>query len=98
YADEGVIAIILLTLSAVTLCLAAIFALLGETGPPEALPLVLAVLSVLLGWFTLHTIAAFRYAHLYYAPAGDAPGDSGGLEFPGTKEPQLSDFLYSSLV
>ena len=65
------------------------------------IPLVLAILSVLLGWFTLHTVVAFRYAHLYYAPAPETAGqarDARGLEFPGTREPDLWDFLYYSFV
>jgi uncharacterized membrane protein len=60
-----VVVIIILTLCAVSLCLAAIFALLRAGSPPGALPLVLAVVSVVLGWLTLHSVAAFRYAHLY---------------------------------
>jgi uncharacterized membrane protein len=99
YEDEGVMVILLLTACAVTLCLTAIFLLLGEEGPPDALPLVLAVLSVLLGWFTVHTIAAFRYAHLYYTPDASAKtGYTQGLDFPGDDEPDMSDFLYYSFV
>ncbi|HXK25475.1 MAG TPA: DUF1345 domain-containing protein [Myxococcota bacterium] len=94
YEDEGVVLILVLTISAVTLCLAAIFALLDEMGHP--LSLALAVASVLLGWGTLHTVTAFRYAHLYYMASGD--NDMGGLQFPGTEEPHMSDFLYYSLV
>jgi uncharacterized membrane protein len=101
YEDEGVQVIILLTLLAIALCMAAIFSLLGEAGNPGPLPLVLALASVLLGWLTLHTVAAFRYAHLYYTPAPPASGgpkDAGGLAFPGTDEPGPWDFLYYSLV
>ena len=94
YEDEGVAVILVLTIAAVTLCLSAIFALLDEMGHP--LSLGLAVASVLLGWGTLHTVTAFRYAHLYYTASDD--GDTGGLQFPGTEEPHMSDFLYYSLV
>ena len=94
YEDEGVAVILVLTTSAVSLCLAAIFALLDQLGHP--LPLALAVASVLLGWGTLHTVTAFRYAHLYYTASDE--GDAGGLQFPGTEEPHMSDFLYYSLV
>jgi uncharacterized membrane protein len=60
---------------------------------------VLAIASVLLGWLTLHTIAAFHYAHLYYAKAVSSRGqDAGGLEFPDTNEPTGWDFLYYSFV
>ena len=91
--------ILILTLCAVSLCLIALFALLGAEGGPARLPLALAVASVSLGWFTLHTVTAFRYAHLYYYTSGDSgSGDTGGLEFPGTDEPHMMDFLYYSLV
>jgi uncharacterized membrane protein len=56
---------------------------------------------VLLGWLTLHTVAAFRYAHLYYTPVPSGTGasrDAGGLAFPSTSEPGPWDFLYYSLV
>jgi len=101
YEDEGNFLIVLLTLCAISLCLASIFALLGQAGMPGELPLGLALMSVLLGWLTLHTVAAFRYAHLYYTPAASgagAPQDTGGLLFPGTSEPGPWDFLYYSLV
>jgi len=101
YEDEGVIVIILLTLAAVSFCLAALFAVLRLPGPPAPLSLLLAILSVLLGWFTLHTVAAFRYAHLYYTPGTMTeaePSDAGGLEFPGHQEPDAWDFLYYSFV
>jgi uncharacterized membrane protein len=99
--DEGVIVIIILTLAAVALCLGALFSLLRVPGPPATLSLLLAILSVLLGWFTLHTVAAFRYAHLYYSPAGVIAGDrrdARGLVFPGNGEPDLWEFLYYSFV
>jgi uncharacterized membrane protein len=99
YEDEGVMLILVLTGCAVILCLAAIFLLLGEEGAPALLPLALAIASVLLGWFTVHTVAAFRYAHLYYTPDPSAkPGYAAGLDFPGTDEPHMSDFLYYSFV
>src|SRR5215475_7764594 len=105
YEDEGVIVIFLLTLSAVSLCLIALFALLNPPGnapgPPPTSSLVLAILSVPLGWFTLHTVTALRYAHLYYAPAPvtqGEPRDAGGLEFPGNREPDAWDFFYYSFV
>ncbi|HJT11922.1 MAG TPA: DUF1345 domain-containing protein [Dongiaceae bacterium] len=96
--DEGIPLIILLALAAVVLSLAAIFALLNRNDAPEPVELSLAVASVPLGWLMLHTIAAFHYAHLYYATEGEDVRDAGGLDFPGTKEPGAWDFLYFSFV
>ena len=94
-ADEGIILIVLITLAAIGLSLGSIFALLNEPGTPDAGRLALPIISVPFGWATLHTVMAFHYAHLYY---GRHPSDTGGLGFPGTKEPGTSDFLYYSFV
>jgi uncharacterized membrane protein len=101
YEDEGMFLIVLLTLSATGLCMASILALLGEREPPGMLRLGPTIASVPLGWLTLHTIGAFRYAHLYYentAPDDEPRKDAEGLAFPGTKEPAIWDFLYYSFV
>jgi uncharacterized membrane protein len=93
--DEGILVIILLALAAAVLSLAAIFVLLARKGPIDPWALSMAIASVPLGWSMLHTIAAFHYAHVYYATEGE---DAGGLDFPGTKEPSAWDFLYFSFV
>ncbi len=103
--DEGIPLIILLALAAVVLSLAAIFSLLNR-GEPDPVELSFAVASVPLGWLMLHTIAAFHYAHVFYATSGadepqterPDPRDAGGLKFPGTEEPGAWDFLYFSFV
>jgi len=105
YADEGMTLIILITLCAISLSLGAIFALVGGGKRPPPVEFAFTIASVPLGWFTLHTVAAFRYAHLYYTKSIDAPAeamdeerDAAGLCFPGTPEPELWDFLYYSFV
>jgi uncharacterized membrane protein len=104
YADEGMTLIILITLCAISLSLGAIFTLVGGGRLPP-LEFAFTIASVPLGWFTLHTVAAFRYAHLYYTKSTEAPAeamdeerDAAGLCFPGTPEPELWDFLYYSFV
>jgi uncharacterized membrane protein len=100
--DEGIPLIVLLALGAIGMSLASIFGLLAGDGGPDPRTLSLAIASVPLGWSTLHTIAAFHYAHLYYATegedGGEDAGDAAGLDFPGTKEPGAWDFLYFSFV
>jgi uncharacterized membrane protein len=69
-------------------------------GTDRMIHLGIGVLTVFLSWLTLHVIYAVHYAHLFYDPAerkGDG-GVLGGLEFPGTKEPDYWDFVYFSLV
>jgi uncharacterized membrane protein len=96
FEDEGIILIVLITLTAISLSIGSIFAL-----RPDTFRLALAIASVPLGWLTLHTIAAFHYGHLYYAKAVSSRQhrqDTGGLEFPDTNEPTGWDFLYYSFV
>jgi uncharacterized membrane protein len=48
-----------------------------------------AVFTVFLSWFTVHTLFVLRYAHLYYK---DVPG---GIEFPKKDDrPDYLDFVY----
>jgi uncharacterized membrane protein len=94
--DEGLPLIFALTLAAVVTSVSAIFVVLNQ--PDATAPtLALAVVSVPLGWATVHTLAAHHYANLYYAPAPGG-GEEGGLIFPGNAEPDELDFLYFSFV
>jgi len=59
----------------------------------------LAVLTVALSWFFLHTVLALHYAHSYFVPKEGTNGvQSGGLEFPGDEVPDYFDFLYFAFV
>lgn len=100
FEDEGIFLIVIIALSAIALSIGSIFTSLGKDGTTSHLGLALAIISVPLGWLTLHTILAFHYAFLYYASksAGDGHEDAGGLEFPDTTEPTGWDFLYYSFV
>jgi uncharacterized membrane protein len=54
----------------------------------------LGILAISNGWFLVHTIYTFRYAHLYwYDDDGDGT-QCGGIHFPGTDEPSDWDFAY----
>jgi len=99
--DEGIVLVVLITLTAISLSIASIFAILSQVPAAGALQLGLAIASVPLGWLTFHSVAALRYAHLYYARSSDeASGtqDAGGLAFPGTREPGAWDFFYYAFV
>jgi uncharacterized membrane protein len=62
--------------------------------------ILLAMGSVFVSWWLVHTIFALRYAHLYCDIDTDEgetrPG--GGLQFPGGNEPDYLDFIYFSFV
>jgi uncharacterized membrane protein len=97
--DEGILLIVLLALAAIVFSLGSIFALLNRAATPGSAELGLAIASVPLGWLMLHTIAAFHYAHVHYLSSKPSdPEQSGGLEFPATREPGAWDFLYFSFV
>ncbi len=101
YEDEGIPVIFLLTAGAISVCVAAIFLLLAQSGPRDPVRFAISLASVPLGWFTLHTLLAFRYAHLYYTCVERADGsgcEARGLLFPATDEPGAWDFLYYSFV
>jgi uncharacterized membrane protein len=96
--DEGIFLIVVITLAAIVLSLGAIFWLVNAPGKPDALQLGVSILSVPLGWITLHTVMAYHYINLFYAHDALPCPDSGELQFPGTAEPGLWDFLYYSFV
>lgn len=88
--DEGIIFIVSLAIGAVVISLAGIIWVLRahDTAVWQA---ALALSAVPLGWATIHTLAAFRYSHLFYANNSGA-----GLIFPGADKPGIWDFLYFS--
>ena len=88
--DEGIVLILLLAVAAVLVSLAAILWVMARKDA-TLWQAVLALSAVPLGWGTVHTLAAFRYAHLFYSAK---PG--GGLTFPGTKLPGVLEFVYLS--
>ena len=96
--DEGIIIISLLTLVAVGLSLFSILILLNKGDGPQSGELLLALVSVPLGWLTLHAMAAQHYANLYYGQKAEDGGDRKGLDFPGDTDPETWDFLYFSFV
>ncbi len=93
--DEGWPLILLLTGLAVIFCLAATFLLINQANQSTLVAL-LAVGSVPLSWAMVHTLAAFHYANMFYAPTKG--GDAGGLEFPGSGDPGMVEFLYYAFV
>ncbi|SEQ09422.1 Uncharacterized membrane protein [Faunimonas pinastri] len=95
--DEGMLVIWIVTLGAILLCLGSFVLYLNKAEAADPLHLAFAVLSVPLGWGTLHTVMSFHYANAYYAdaqPERRGTQDTRGLDFPGTDEPLVTDFLY----
>ncbi len=95
--DEGILIIGLITAAAFALCLGSLFLLIGSNAALPGWQTAFAIAAVPLGWLMLHTVMALHYARLFYGRP--EPGEtSGGLLFPGTTEPELSDFVYYSFI
>ena len=93
--DEGILLVVLILLAAVTTTCIAIIVILHHSHGRVTGPLLMALAGAPLGWFTLHVVAAFHYANLYYAPAETT---TRPLQFPGGEEPAAWDFLYYAFV
>ena len=59
----------------------------GTQGPSKALVLAMALGSVALSWFLVHTLFTLRYAMLYYR-------DRSGVDFNEDTVPRYRDFAY----
>lgn len=100
--DEGVVGSFILSLVAALASVGAIGALLlfGRELPATQKigELLLAGATILLSWLFTHVVFALHYAHVYYVPDVDGPGEAGGLDFPGDDDPDYWDFLYFAFV
>lgn len=71
----------------------------GATGVRLAEQILLTVGTIFLSWCLMHTVFTFHYAHAYYAAPDDPDEEeAGGLQFPGTTDPDFLDFAYFSFV
>jgi uncharacterized membrane protein len=67
----------------------------STTGAEEAVAASLAIASIALSWFVVHTLFTLRYALLYYDPdEGGTAGLVGGIDFGDSGPPCYSDFAY----
>lgn len=95
-AGSAAVVVTVVTFLAMLLSLWAIFLLLNHPKTEGRLFPILAVASVPLSWAMTHTLAAFQYARLYYAP-GPNGEPAGGFDFRG-ELPDGVDFLYQAFV
>lgn len=101
--DQPVAVIFVVTLIVVGVAVGLLFQLVNSQGGPKPLELAFTLLSLPLGWFTIHAMAAMHYAHIYWKD-DEADGHTkeeapvGGLDFPGTRHPNGWDFLYFATV
>ena len=96
--DEGIVIVLVITLGTMGYFTDAVFTALNKSHAHELVPLVLAGVGALMGWFVLHTVMAFHYADIHYFDDPDIEGDEKDLDFPGKGQPGPWDFLYYSFV
>lgn len=85
------VADILLVLAGVASLIAVAFVLIqakGSHGTTKDLLAGLALASVALSWFLVHTVFTLRYAMLYYS------GQDGGIDFNQKEAPTYLEFAY----
>ena len=73
--------------------LAAVVAELSAAEKLTLLDKLLVTISLVLVWLFGNAVYTLHYAHLFYTRA-DGGTDAAGLDFPKTKEPLMSDFVY----
>jgi len=102
--DMPVLVIFTVTLVVVVVAVISLFLLINQKDKGHSVELGFALLSIPLGWFTIHAMAALHYAHVYWMDGDEFDAETkkkapvGGLLFPGDKRPEGWDFLYFSAV
>ncbi|ESY74590.1 DUF1345 domain-containing protein [Mesorhizobium sp. M0621] len=102
--DQPMLVIFAVTLVVVGVATFSLFQLINEKDSTHPIELIFALLSIPLGWFTIHAMAALHYAHVYWMDGDAVDAETkkkipvGGLLFPGDKRPEGWDFLYFSTV
>lgn len=102
-ADLPVRMIFAITLFVVGVAVGSLFQFINQKGT-HPIAIAFAMLSIPLGWFTIHAMASLHYAHVYWMDGEEVDATTkkkmpvGGLEFPGGKRPEGWDFLYFSTV
>lgn len=104
--DEARFVILVLVSLAAFASMGAIFAQLAITkdlkGLDKALHLALAGFTIVSAWVFIHLTYAMHYAQEYFDETKGKPGEppqlKGGVNFPGTDEPDYWDFFYFSFI
>ncbi len=98
--DDGEFAVLLLSILAAILSMAAIVFILAPS--PDVTPVIrtfhviLSVVTLASSWCFIHTSFAFHYAHGYYFPPDHC--EHPPLIFPEQLKPNYMDFMYFSFV
>lgn len=92
--DANRLTILVLTTLLAVVAMAAIAGEIGEARRGDAMAIAKLVGTLLLIWTFANSVYALHYAHLFYRRGAQGSGDTGGLDFPGTRTPTYADFAY----
>ena len=100
YTDAPAPVIFGLTLAIVIVAVVSMFILVNRKPEPDILSLLTTLLSVPLGWATMHMMAALHYAHVYWQrkDGNDEDPYKRGMEIPNTPDPTGWDFVYCAYM
>lgn len=90
--DANRSAVLTITVVLTLVILVAIATLIARPAKPEWSEVALIVATLVLSWTFANSVFLLHYAHLYYLQ--DDGKDRGGVEVPGTDEPDYRDFMY----
>ena len=98
--DPPVAVIMLVTVGVVSVAVFSLFAALNGGDALKTEQVVMGIVSVVLGWFVVHTMAALHYAYEYYESPSATPKSKtaivGGFDWPEGDKPNAVAFLYLS--
>lgn len=100
--DPGRVGLMIITVATSIAAIIAATILIARAAPledgnsvcPTLWLLALSIPAIASAWAFLHTAFTLHYAHLYYRKEGE----SGGLEFPRTPQPDDRDFAYLAFM
>jgi uncharacterized membrane protein len=94
--DANRIALLAITVVLAIVILVAIGSIIRVSQHLVAWEVAIIVVTLVLAWAFANVMFALHYAHMFYQASGEA--DRGGLEMPGTEEPDYWDFFYFSFT
>jgi uncharacterized membrane protein len=92
--DANRVVVLIFTTLLTIAVMAAIAGEMPEARKGSVVALTKLISTLTLVWLFANAIYALHYAHAYYSRQAHDGGDTGGLVFPGTKNPSYVDFAY----
>ncbi|MEI9995274.1 MAG: DUF1345 domain-containing protein [Rhizomicrobium sp.] len=96
--DEGALVVSLIIFAVIAYCCEAIFMTLNTKPPAGPGWTALSLAGAPLGWLVIQLNETLHYSNLFYAKPGRGQKRQPPLEFPGTEDPGVAEFLYFSMV